>query len=138
MLGGTFEAALLQRCLLSSRNTTSARLNSIILNCRSTTTDGATAMTPSPSTLPCVIIILSSLLLFPPGSHHPVFSSCLFSSFTFFEPCYLSVIQRGSVNIRMEPPDWLSRPHVSGHIYSYLVNGIIKANLVPKTCVFVI
>lgn len=54
------------------------------LTCWSTTTDGLTAMTPPPSTFPCVIIVPSSLLLIPPWSHHPVFPSCLFSPLTFF------------------------------------------------------
>lgn len=44
------------------------------LNCSSTTTDGLTATTPSPSTLPWAIIILPPHLTFSPGSHPSCFS----------------------------------------------------------------
>lgn len=49
------------------------------LNCRCTTTDGLTALTPSPSTLPSVITFPSPHLTFSPRSHPSCFSLSAYS-----------------------------------------------------------
>lgn len=91
------------------------------LNCSSTTTDGLTAMTLSPSTLPWAIIILPPHLTFSPGSHPSCFSPSVSPqstpSFTsrvheaIFGPCYLSSVSDKPINIIIEPPNWWNWPH---------------------------
>lgn len=67
---------LKQSCLLFFKNTLwkqkEFRLSQ--LNCSSIITDGLTALTLSPSSLPWVIIILSAHLTFSPGSYPSCFS----------------------------------------------------------------